>query len=156
MRFQSNYDPFPHIHVETDEKAYALAGWEAIGEELRRAVRARKAGRTVLCVDCYHGVWEKEILEKLIELLCPDAVFRASDAQIGREKALDMLRFHITDDRVFGVMSHHRIADFFEPEKTEAMRQAIAQAQGLVLVFAVTMGNLELRVKGKNGKEKQS
>jgi hypothetical protein len=48
MRFQSNYDLFPHIHVETDEKAYAVAGWEAVGRELRDAVRARCADKTVL------------------------------------------------------------------------------------------------------------
>ena len=67
MRFQSNYDLFPQIHVATDEKAYALAGWEAIGRELRGAVQARDADKTVLCVDCYHGVWEEEILAKLLE-----------------------------------------------------------------------------------------
>ena len=41
MRVQSNYDLYPQIHVATDEKAYALAGWEAIGAELKKAVRAR-------------------------------------------------------------------------------------------------------------------
>ena len=137
MRFQSNYDLFPRIHVETDDNAYALAGWEAIGRELRGAVLHRGAVKTVLCVDCYHGVWEEEILASLKALLRPDAVFCASDAQISKEKALEMLRFHITDDRVFGVMSHHRLADFFEPEKTEALRRAIAGARGLVLVFGV-------------------
>ena len=137
MRFQSNYDLFPRIHVEMDDKAYALAGWEAIGRELRKAVLQRDTAKTVLCVDCYHGVWEEEILAKLRELLRLDAVFCASDAQISREKALDMLRFHITDDRVFGILSHHRLSVFFEPEKADALRKAVAQAQGLVLVFGV-------------------
>ncbi|MBR4428873.1 MAG: class I mannose-6-phosphate isomerase, partial [Clostridia bacterium] len=137
MRFQSNYDLYPHIHVASDGQAYALAGWEAIGAELRNAIRARGGKKTVLCVDCYHGVWEKETLEKLRALLRPDAVFCASQAQIGKEKALEMLRYHITDDRVFGVLSHHRLKDFFEPEKTDALRTAIDEAQGLVLVFGV-------------------
>ncbi|MBR4360028.1 MAG: class I mannose-6-phosphate isomerase [Clostridia bacterium] len=142
MRCQSNYDLFPRIHVETNEKAYARAGWDAVGRELRDAVRARGADRTVLCVDCYHGVWERETLAQLRDLLRPDAVFCAGDAQISREKALDMLRFHITDDRVFGVMSHHRLADFFEPEKEAAMRRTIAGAKGLVLVFGVGAARL--------------
>ena len=142
MRFQSNYDLFPHIHVDADEKAYAVAGWEAVGRELRNAVQARRADKTVLCVDCYHGVWERETLAALTRQLRPDAVFRAADAQISKEKALDMLRCNITDDRVFGVMSHHRLADFFEPQKVEALRRAIAQAQGLVLVFGVGAAHL--------------
>lgn len=137
MHFQSNYDLSPRIHVETDQTAYARAGWDAVGQELRDAVRARGAGRTVLCVDCYHGVWEQETLERLKALLRPDAVFRADEAQISREKALEMLRFNITDDRVFGVLSHHRMADFFVPERADALRRAIAAARGLVLVFGV-------------------
>ena len=142
MRFQSNYDLFPQIHVAADKLAYALADWEAIGRELRGAVQARDADKTVLCVDCYHGVWEKEILAALKKLLQPDAVFCASDAQISKEKALDMLRYHITDDRVFGIMSHYRIGDFFEPEKVCAFREAIVHAQGLVLVFGVGAAHL--------------
>ena len=137
MRFQSNYDLFPRIHVETDKTAYARAGWDAVGRELMDAVRSRGAEKTVLCVDCYHGVWEQETLARLQALLRPASVFRAGDAQISREKALEMLRCNITDDRVFGVMSHHRLADFFVPEKTDAMRQAIDEARGLVLVFGV-------------------
>ena len=137
MRFQSNYDLYPRIRVKTDERAYALAGWESIARELRNAVLARGTEKTVLCVDCYHGVWEEETLARLTGLLRPDAVFRASQAAVSREKALDMLRYHITDDRVFGVLSHHRLGDFFETEKTEALRRAVAQARGLVLVFGV-------------------
>ena len=86
MRFQSNYDLFPHIHVETDKTAYAREGWDAIGQELIGAVRSRDTEKTVLCVDCYHGVWEQETLERLRALLRPDAVFRVGDAQISREK----------------------------------------------------------------------
>ena len=137
MQMKSNYDLYPNIHVETDEKAYAFAGWEAIGKELRRAIQCRVQTKTVLCVDCYHGVWEAEVLESLKAILSPDNVFCAVDAQISKDKALDMLRYNITDDRVFGIMSHHRMSDFFEPEAAEEMRAAIMQAQGLVLVFGI-------------------
>ena len=44
MRFQSNYDLFPQIHVAADKLAYALADWEAIGRELR------PRGVHVMCV----------------------------------------------------------------------------------------------------------
>ena len=137
MRMKSNYDLYPHIHVETDEKVYAIVGWEAIGKELRKAIDSRAQAKTVLCVDCYHGVWEADVLNSLKAALFPDAVFCAHDAQISKEKALNMLRYNITDDRVFGILSHHRIADFFEPEATETLRAAIEGAQGLVLVFGI-------------------
>ena len=136
MRFRSNYDPLPRIHVETDEKAYAVSGWDRIAGEIRAAA-GRRGGGAVVCVDCYHGVWEEEVLSRLRALLRPDAVFLSSDAQIGKERALEMLRFNITEDRVFGVMSHHRMADFFDQEKAETLRAAVKAARGLVLVFGV-------------------
>ena len=137
MSVKSNYDLLPAIHVQTDGRAYALAGWQAIGAELRSAVARRGAAKTVVCVDCYHGVWEEEALRALEAALSPDRVFRAADAAISREQALAMLRRNITDDRVFGVMSHHRLEEFFDPDKAREMRAAIASAPGLTLVFGV-------------------
>lgn len=136
MKYESNYDRFPSIRVRTGGSVYACAGWDAIGAELKKAV-ARFGGRAVLCVDCYHGVWEKDVLEALVRRLSPDALFLASDAAITRREALEMLKDYITDDRVFGVMCHHTLGRFFDPGKADAMRKAIRSASGLILVFGV-------------------
>ena len=47
MRFRSNYDPLPRIHVETDEKAYAVSGWNRIAGEIRAAAGRRGGGAVV-------------------------------------------------------------------------------------------------------------
>ena len=47
-----------------------------------------------------------------------------------------MIRRELTDDRVFGVMSHRRMEEFFDQEKTEQARRSIEQVKsGLVLVY---------------------
>ena len=137
LKYSSNYDQFPSIHVDADERAYACEGWKSIGAELCHAVDARGSAKTVLCVDCYHGVWEKDVLQALIDELSPTAVFCTANAAISREQALSMLAYNITDDRVFGILSHHTIDRFFDSDKLSVMRREIDASEGLVLVFGV-------------------
>lgn len=131
----SNYDKYPAIRVRTGEGAHAWQGWEAIGAEL--AGRLSGKSRQVICVDCYHGVWEQEVLSSLVERLQPDHVFCAGQAALEKDQVNAMLAYHVTDDRVFGIMSHHRIEQFFDAEKLAQLRVQIDEAQGVILVFGV-------------------
>lgn len=131
----SNYDKYPAIHVRTDGGVYAWQGWESIAEEL--CGRLNRETRQIICVDCYHGVWEDEVLRSLAEGLKPDHVFLAGDAALPKDRVNAMLAYNVTDDRVFGVMSHHRIGQFFDQDKLGQMREEIAMAQGTILVFGV-------------------
>lgn len=130
-----NYDRFPAIHVACGSGEHAWQGWDAIGAELARRVKSGE--RQVLCVDCYHGVWEQEVLEALTARLHPDCVFRADGAALDKAQVDSMLAYNVTDDRVFGILSHHRMEQFFDAERMARMRREIARAQGLVLVFGV-------------------
>lgn len=132
---KSNYDKYPAIHVRTGGGVHAWQGWAAIGQELNG--RIDRSARQVICVDCYHGVWEAEVLRALTEVLRPDVVFLAGDAALPRDQVNAMLACNVTDDRVFGVMSHHSIGQFFDPARLEAQRGAIRSAQGTILVFGV-------------------
>ncbi len=129
-----NYDRNPVVHVRVEGKQ-AWQGWEEIGGELRKRLADRE--RAVVCVDCYHGVWEDEVLSALEAVLHPDQTFLSADCAKGRDAVRAMLAYHLTDDRVFGVLSHHRIEDFFDPEKVRAARERIRAARGLTLVFGV-------------------
>ena len=65
MAMNSNYDRFPKIRIEKDRKCYACEGWQDIGEELRRTLQKLNRDKIVVCVDCYHGVWETDVLNAL-------------------------------------------------------------------------------------------
>ncbi len=129
---QSSYDKYPAIHVRCGSGVHAWQGWDQIGAELRRGGENR-----IVCVDCYHGVWEEETLAALTAQLRPDHVFLAGDAALDKRRVQEMLAYNVTDDRVFGILSHHRIGQFFVPEQVERLRREIAGAQGLRLVFGV-------------------
>ncbi len=132
---QSHYDKYPAIRIRTDGGVHAWQGWDAIGAEL--AGRLTDKPRQVICVDCYHGVWEQEVLDALTARLHPDHVFLAGQAALAKAQADAMLAYNVTDDRVFGILSHHRIEQFFDPDKLAAVRREIEAAQGVVLVFGV-------------------
>lgn len=131
----SNYDKYPAIHVCTGDELHAWQGWDAIAEAL--CSRIDRGIRQVVCVDCYHGVWEEDVLRSLVEGLRPDHVFLAGDAALSRDQVNAMLAYNVTDDRVFGIMSHHRIGQFFDPEKLAKQQEEISAAQGVILVFGV-------------------
>lgn len=131
---KSNYDKRPVLHVRT-KGVSAWQGWEAIGAQLRKAIVGKPDA--VVCVDCYHGVWESDVLSALTEQLNPSHVFCTAQATLPKEQVNAMLKDHLTDDRVFGIMAHYRIEQFFDMERVAALRQKIALAHGVRLVFGV-------------------
>ena len=130
-----NYDKEPTLAVPPGSDIHAWQGWESIGAELRRAASGR--AKPVLCVDCYHGVWEEDVLAALIEQVRPDHVFLSSRAALDQKTVNRMIADHVTDDRVFGILSHHQIEQFFDPKKLEEMRAQISDARGLILLFGI-------------------
>lgn len=130
----SNYDKFPAIRVHAEAGVHAWQGWKDIVAELSSRVGGKNL---TICVDCYHGVWEDETLASLVEGLKPDHVFLAADAALDKDAVNAMLAYNVTDDRVFGIMSHHRIGQFFDPAKLEKLQAEIAAAAGVKLVFGV-------------------
>ena len=131
---KSNYDKRPVLHVRT-KGVSAWQGWEAIGAQLRKAIVGKPDA--VVCVDCYHGVWESDVLSALTEQLNPSRVFCTAQATLPKEQVNAMLKDHLTDDRVFGIMAHYRIEQFFDMERVAVLRQEIALAHGVRLVFGV-------------------
>ena len=55
----SNYDKYPLVRV-SDSQDGCETGWDAIGRRLKASVRP---GRFVICVECYPGCFEKDIVE---------------------------------------------------------------------------------------------
>ena len=135
---KTTYDKFPTVQVPVTASAYAVAGWTAIGDELRRAVAARGGQRTVICVDLYHGVWEAAVLEALREAVRPDAVLETRVANKPKEAVRAMLAHDLGDDRVFAFMSHWPVRDFFDADAVAAFRERLAALpSGVILVYGV-------------------
>ncbi|HXP62600.1 MAG TPA: class I mannose-6-phosphate isomerase [Dongiaceae bacterium] len=113
-----------------------VAGWDAIGERLRRAVASLNRAKAVLTVECYPGVGETQVLAELRDRLHPVLALEARAAMLPPKK-IDALAapFLGGDDPVFGFLCGLTLPQFFDDDRLAKNRAAIEQVKsGLVLV----------------------
>ncbi len=134
----SAYDRFPAVSVPVTASDYAASGWVAIGRELASRIAALGRAKTVVCVDFYHGVWEDDVVAALTAALKPVHVFLTREANRSPAEVDAMLARELGDDRVFALLSHRTVEEFFDPAKTAALAARIAAVEeGVVLVCGV-------------------
>lgn len=125
---EPNYDRAPAIFGGAPDDC--TVGWEAIG------ARLRGAGARVLAVEAYPGVHEKD-LQALAAAIAPDAIVDAADALKDPATIDRMVHPDVTDDPVFGRLTHLRIEDFLDPGALERLRATVRDARGTVVVLGV-------------------
>src|SRR5437016_1507232 len=123
---QSNYDKTPVVgvpgHFEVSN------GWPVICERLTHRLQGRD--RAVLVVDTYPGVNDLELLAELEARLGPALTIRTIDLKSPEPELMTSIGRNMTDDRIFGVLSGHTLADFFnEDQLASARRRAESQRQ---------------------------
>lgn len=137
---KSNYDKYPKIKVkEIDElSSEAYEGYTDIISKIKATVKNLHKEKVVLVLDYYHGVRLKELQINLIEKLNPVKTFYAEDAKLPEKILFKKLARNITDDRVFGVLSVHKIIEFYDELKIEALKKQIDEIkQGLIIVYGI-------------------
>lgn len=126
-----NYDKNPYVTVKNCDNQ-CFAGVETIQKELAGRLIGKK--KAVLCIDCYQGVNQKEVLE-LIAPLHPTAILEAESFMKPEEEIFSMLERNITDDRVFGVLTCRKLSEFFTPSSIQKAKEKVEKVpEGLVLV----------------------
>ena len=127
-----NYVREPVIKVPGDGYAHQGAG---VWAELDRAARSR-GDRPLIVVDCYPGT-DLADLSKAIERHLP--AYQIVDVE--QEAALPIAQIdakiaaNLTDDRVFGVLGHQTVGDFYDPDALRRLRTEVgARTTPLVLI----------------------
>ena len=130
--FPGNYDLQPTIRVDGHD---ILDATQLFGSA-RALAEARDADRPLILVDAYPGA----DLAAWIEILA-GAYADAEIIDLEGRAALDpaqlqaLFEQNLTDDRVFGVMSHHRLDALYDRGRMESVRHEVAARRGpLVLV----------------------
>ncbi len=127
------YDKFPTVAVQGFDDS-AWQGWEAITRVLE--AKARPRGRTVLVIDCYPGVRMAELEDNVLPRLCPALTINAEAARRDERAIHEMLARNLTDDRVFGVLSCHRLGEFFDAARLQALQDRVNQCtEGLIVIY---------------------
>ncbi len=105
----TNYEKHPHIPISSDPRD-CDSGWEAIAQRLRR-ITIR--GNTVICVECYPGVFEEAIERALRKFFLPVEIVRTCDHLKSAAQIESMLAPDLSEDPVFGRLTNLEVADFF-------------------------------------------
>ena len=138
-----NYEKNPVIEMKGLEKE-AFQSYENILNELKRKKDSLNKKKTVIILDYYHGVDEKEVYENLISKTGADKLINIEDYKFSEEYLSDELKREITEDRVFGVLSVRTIEEFFDMKKIEELKNEInGISEGLIVVYGIGAGLVE-------------
>lgn len=130
----SNYDKFPFVKID-GEHIRAWTGWEEIVKEVRTKLTSQSRKKTIVAVDCYHGVSEQEVREIFAAGLDPQLIVSTSESFKTAKELDELMAEDITEDRVFGYMSRLGFEDIFDKAKTDKLRNLIEGLKsGIILV----------------------
>ncbi len=127
------YDKQPSVKVPGAHRVWRGSGaWRHVAAQAELS----ESGAPVIVVDTYPGVDLPALLEAIRNSL---PGFTVVDVEAAAAKPIEeidaMLKWNLTDDRVFGVMSHLALADFYDHEKLASLAEGVkAKAQPTVVV----------------------
>lgn len=122
----STYKKHPSVKLN----GFIANGWNNIIPILEQ----EKKSKRIIAVDCYTGVYLKE-LELRFSQLKADLFIDTKDLFISGSEVENLTKRFMTDDVLFGYMSNISLSEYFDPEKLDTARKAIAETRGSVLVF---------------------
>lgn len=131
---------------EADRAAsQACAASEKEGD--RVAARSR-----VLVFECYPGTDYQELRDCLFERLHPSALICADDYAWGIDRVQERIKDTVTDDRIFGVMSHYRVEDFYDEADLARARQIVADATAKAAGVAARLAEADAQAANATAK----
>jgi len=139
MNRSSNYDKSPFIRVAVGREC-VWQGWKeiisAIAGEISRGARR-------IAVEVYPGVFEEDVLARFAKELQPAHVFRTVDCWKPQAEIDAMVQSDLTEDPVFGRISHLTVKDFAAPRATGQLRERCREAQGVTLTLGTGTSLIE-------------
>ena len=132
---KSNYDKFPEVAVHGH---HCYAGWDAVTDQVKAAVANCTGQRIVVAFECYHGVYKKEIIAHIKEELKPVLIIDALTAMQDEAAIANMVQPFVTDDPVFGFITSLELDNYFDAEKTEALKNEINTIEKGIVVIVGT------------------
>jgi mannose-6-phosphate isomerase class I len=131
---QSNYDKSPFIKVES-ENTSCVAGWDNIADTLNKRIESLDKKNIVVVIECYHGIHDEEVMAQLREKLKHALWVHSSSLFKSKEEISKMVSHDVTDDSVFGILTHLSIIDYFNHEKLLRIKADLLYQDGIVIVY---------------------
>ena len=124
--FNSQYDKFPKTSISNHQ---AVRGYQGICEKINQLLETKN----VIAFEFYPGVNKEEVVENLIKNLKVDQVIDVEELALPIEEINQKISRNLTDDRVFGLMSHFKIEEFYDLEKVNALNKSLNKNQKVIV-----------------------
>ncbi|MFF1876362.1 class I mannose-6-phosphate isomerase [Leifsonia sp. NPDC058230] len=119
----STYDKQPSVPLPPGSRVWLGAeAWQQLDEAARAAAGDRAP---IVAVDCYPGVDVAGVVAELSEALPAYAVIDMEGAAKPITQIDHLICRSLTDDRVFGVMSHFTLDEFYVEAELDALAEAV-------------------------------
>lgn len=130
----SNYDKFPFVDVNTYEKD-CCEGWNSVISYLNRYSFALNKRKLIVVAEFYTGI-DDVIFDYIKNDYQYNYCFMTSDAYKTEDEINRLVYPDVTDDEVFGYMTRLEINDFFDNDKSDAIKAEINDIEsGIVLII---------------------
>lgn len=127
------YELRPKIDVK--EFKTATEG-KTISDKLIKDINNDSPEIHIVVLETYPGVNQTKI-KKLALSLKPSLLVNTADYTLSQGAVDEKLKSTLTDDRVFGFMTHASMIDFFDEAKLKTVNKLIDDHKGLVVVYGV-------------------
>ncbi len=117
---KANYDKFP----STKLLGMIVQGWGDIIPMLKKEMSARK----VLAVDLYTGVYEEEVMDAFSKEFA-GKVMNVRDLLKPEHEIRTLTERFMTEDVLFGYVTHLNVEDYFDADKLDAARKQIDETK---------------------------
>jgi len=122
----TSYDQHPTIRLPQNVPIYeGRSAWDLVADTARN-----RSIKPVVVIDCYPGVDVPELIEALAQAFDEweiiDVEARAARSGDDRESLVGR---NLTSDRVFGIMSHFDVRDFYNTEELLAISEHVRKSE---------------------------
>jgi mannose-6-phosphate isomerase class I len=134
---EANYDLKPCVSVKGHDSD-CWSGWPAIGSELKHAIDSSGRKKTVVAIECYSGILDKEVVPELQAALQADEwIGTEGDAFMSPDAIDELVAPELGgDDPIFGRLTRLTLEDFLDPRKTAEIGNRIEKpATGLIVIY---------------------
>lgn len=122
------YNLQPEIKIS--QTADTWESYQAISKELNRLFNE---GKSRIALECYPGVNLEELEQHLFRHLANICCVKADDYAYDAETVTKMIAENLTEDRVFGRMSHADLAQFFPHYEIQQWRKKASKMEKILV-----------------------
>ena len=120
---RQEYDKYPAVNIPGNWNL--PQGWDAIKQAFSGSISPLENVKKMMVVETYQGAPIIELAKYFQEIFNADKVVLTTDLFLDTKEIIDLTFPDVTDDRIFGKLTHLNMMDFFDKSKIDQFERAI-------------------------------